>query len=158
MSNEFYNWELASRASKNFAKACSLLVGNKLISLQDLLDHIPHSACVRNIRRCVPSYTYASSMSMALMLLSEMGKETSERVRGVLLRPQAMHPFTEWLTRTEMLVSIQLNTPIEQLRLHISSDELQNLYGLYHVYYDVDVIIREQYEPALGISKGNCDG
>lgn len=157
MSREYQpyqNWMLQQDGATSFGRACSILVGNNILSLDAVTEHMTQSRCVDQILNGCSVYALSSPCSIAAVLLDEMGM-SKQPLFALFHTPYLMNSIAEWIAKTELDIAFLLNMNIMQIRQIISIDELTDLYYFYHVYYDSNVILFEQYLPRL--EKGTND-
>ena len=144
----YNNWILQQDGASSFGKACSILVGNKILSLFNIIEHMTCSEVVRQLLAGNALYAASSPFALAAALLDEMSipKESLFSLYGT---PYLTSPVGEWIVKTELDAASMLGKNIQEIREIVSVEELHGLYDLYHVYYDSNVIIAEQYLPKI---------
>lgn len=144
----YNDWIMQQDGSSSFGKACSILIGNKILSLSIVLKHMSCSEVVRQLLAGSTLYAASSPFALAATLLDEMNMP-KESLFSLYEAPYLTSPIGEWIVKTELDTASMLGKNIQEIREIVSVEELHGLYDLYHVYYDSNVIIAEQYLPKI---------
>lgn len=130
----------------SFGKACGLLVAAEILDVPQLMAAIETSNCVNELLRGNILFCTSSPVALAQCIAQEAGADDSNNKIARYYFENKYNLLALWLGKTELDVALKLNQTISDLRTLVPSEQLEKLYGLYHIYLDSDVIIAEQYK------------
>lgn len=137
---------LQLQAVESFGRACGLIVASGVLDIPHLLEAMNDSDCVRELVVGNVLFCTSSPLALAQCIAQETGKGEERNNIAVSYSENKYDVMAEWLGKTELDVAVKLGKSIRQLRETVSAAELQESYGLYHIYMDTDIIIANKYK------------
>lgn len=145
-----YNHDMLRLQSvDSFGKACGLLVATEILDIPQLMNTIESSDCVNELLRGNTLFCTSSPIALAQCIAHEVGADDSNNKIACYYFENKYNLLALWLGKTELDVALKLDQTISDLRTLVSAEQLERLYGLYHIYMDTDVIIAEHYKKDL---------